>query len=107
MPLAGFTFIEIVTAVNAYYMDYVEYGKYPLDSSKQGYDPVLGNPSGTCGTIFNVLRAIADSNWNTTKCPKSAKGFPGSGCKSPLEAKERVATQDTTSANGSTIKMAA
>ena len=36
MPLAGFTFIEIVTAVNAYYMDYVEYGKYPLDRSKQG-----------------------------------------------------------------------
>jgi len=75
MPIAGLTFIEIVTAVNAYYMDYVEYGKYPLDSSKQGYDPVLGNPSGTYGTIFNVLRAIADSNWNTTKCPESAKGF--------------------------------
>ena len=50
-------------------------GKYPLDSSKQRYDPVLGNPSGTYGTIFNVLRAIADSNWNTTKCPESAKGF--------------------------------
>jgi type II secretory pathway pseudopilin PulG len=56
---------SIVTAVNAYY---TEYGKYPLDSSKQGYDTLLGDPGGSYDNafIFNILRAIADSNWNSS-----------------------------------------
>ena len=107
MPIAGLTFIEIVTAVNAYYMDYVEYGKYPLDSSKQGYDPcwvIRVEPMAPSSMCFARSRTVIGTRLNVLN-PRRV--FPGSGCKSPLEAKERVATQDTTSANGSTIKMAA
>ena len=35
---------QIVTAVNAYY---TEYGKMPVDSTKQGFDTLAGDPNGT------------------------------------------------------------
>src|SRR5881275_1629455 len=52
---------QIVTAMNAYNTDY---GKFPLDDSKQGYDTLLGNPNGLYDNayVFNVVRAIPDSN---------------------------------------------
>ena len=81
---------SIVTAVNAYY---TEYGKYPLDSSKQGYDTLLGDPGGSYDNafIFNILRAIADSNWNSSNVLNPPRlFFSGSKCKSPIQTKERV-----------------
>src|SRR5262245_707075 len=35
---------QIVTAINAYY---TEYGKMPVDSTKQGFDTLLGDPGGS------------------------------------------------------------
>ncbi len=95
---------QIVTAVNAYYTDY---GKFPVDDSKQGYDTLLGNPGGLYDNalIFNVLRAIPDSNWNSANKLnlRQVVYFNGANAKDPTNPKSGFATQDTTS-NGSTIK---
>jgi prepilin-type N-terminal cleavage/methylation domain-containing protein len=96
---------QIVTAVNAYY---VEYGKYPLADVKQGFDTLLGNPGGTYDNalIFNVLRAISDSNWNSNNVlnPRQVVFLQGTNAKDPVHPKSGFASQDTTSVNGSAIK---
>src|SRR5437764_5929178 len=40
---------QIVTAVNAYY---TEYGKMPVDDTKQGFDTLVGDPNGTYDNAF-------------------------------------------------------
>jgi type II secretory pathway pseudopilin PulG len=96
---------QIVTAVNAYY---TEYGKYPLADIKQGYDTLLGDPGGTYDNalIFNVLRAIADTNWNSGNVlnPRQIVFFQGTNAKDPVHPKSGFASVDTTSASGSAIK---
>ncbi len=75
--------MQIVTAVNAYNTDY---GVYPLDPSKQGFDTLLGNPGGTYDNslIFDVLRA-QPNGWNSNNILEYAlrgrlhAGFAGQG----------------------------
>jgi type II secretory pathway pseudopilin PulG len=47
---------QIVTAVNAYY---VEYGKYPLADIKQGFDTLLGDPGALTTTPSSLMYLCA------------------------------------------------
>ena len=95
---------QVVTAVNAYY---TEYGKMPVDDSKQGFDTLVGDPGGTYDNafVFNILRAIDDTNWNTTNKynPKQIVFFSGADAKSTTSPRSGFATQDAT-VNGVAIK---
>jgi len=95
---------QIVTAVNAYY---TEYGKMPVDTTKQGFDTLLGDPGGSYDNhlIFDVLRAIADSDWNSANVlnPKQIVFFSGPNVKDGAHPRSGFATQDAT-INGVTIK---
>lgn len=96
---------QIVTAVNAYY---TEYGTYPLDSTKQGYDTLLGDPNGSYDNafVFNILRAIPDANWNASNTLNSRQVvfFQGSNAKDATSPRSGFASQNTTSQNKSPIK---
>lgn len=96
---------QIVTAVNAYY---TEYGKMPIDASKQGYDTLLGDPGGTYDNhlVFDALRAIADSDWNqsNTLNPKQVVFFSGNAAKNATHPTSGFAPQDTTNTSGVAIK---
>jgi len=98
--------MQIVTAVNAYNTDY---GIYPLDGSKQGYDTLLGDPGGTYDNslVFNVLRAIPDGNWNSNNILNSRQVvyMQGAPVKDSANPKSGFATAAATSPNGSTIKI--
>ncbi|MEO5719540.1 MAG: type II secretion system protein GspG [Chthoniobacterales bacterium] len=98
---------QIVTAVNAYY---TEYGKMPVDDSKQGFDTLVGDPGGTYDNafVFNILRAIDDTNWNITNKynPKQIVFFNGSDAKSATNPRSGFASQDAT-VNGVAIKKGA
>ena len=82
---------QIVTAVNAYY---TEYGKMPVDDTKQGFDTLVGDPGGSYDNafIFNILRAIADTNWNAGNKynPKQITFFNGADAKSATASALRV-----------------
>lgn len=98
---------QIVTAVNAYY---TEYGKMPVDSTKQGYDTLVGDPGGSYDNylVFDVLRAIPDSGWNSASVlnPKQITFFSGSDAKDANNPRSGFATQDVT-VNGVSIKKGA
>lgn len=95
---------QIITAVNAYF---TEYGRMPVDDTKQGVDTLAGNPNGLYDNayIFNVLRAIPDSNWNSNNKLNARQTvyFNGSNAKDADKPKSGFATKDTTS-NGAPIK---
>jgi type II secretion system protein G len=95
---------QIVTAVNAYY---TEYGKMPVDSTKQGFDTLAGDPNGTYDNylIFDVLRAISDGGWNAANVlnPKQIAFFNGANVKNGAIPRSGFATQDVT-VNGVPIK---
>ena len=75
---------QIVTAVNAYY---TEYGMYPLNSGNNGggADTVYGDPNGTYSSadLFDVLRAVPDSNYNAGNQlnPRQVVYFSGNSAK--------------------------
>ena len=98
---------QIVTAVNAYYTDY---GKMPLDDSKQGIDTLVGDAGGSYDNslIFNILRAISDATWNIGNKynPKQIVFFTGADAKSATDPRGGFATQDAT-VNGVSIKQGA
>jgi type II secretion system protein G len=95
---------QIVTAVNAYY---TEYGKMPVDDTKQGVDTLVGDPNGSYDNafVFDILRAIDDSNWNSGNKynPKQITFFSGVDAKSATAPRSGFATQDAT-VNGVPIK---
>jgi type II secretion system protein G len=96
---------QIVTALNAYNTDY---GVYPLDNSKQGFDTLLGNPGGTYDNslIFDVLRALPNG-WNSNNVlnTRQVVYMQGSPVKDPANPKSGFATASATSSNGSAIKI--
>ncbi len=98
---------QIVTAVNAYY---TEYGKMPVDDTRQGVDTLVGDPGGTYDNafVFNILRAIDDMNWNIGNKynPKQVNFFNGADAKSATTPRSGFATQDVT-VNGIAIKKSA
>ncbi|MDQ3116345.1 MAG: type II secretion system GspH family protein [Verrucomicrobiota bacterium] len=98
---------QVVTAVNAYF---TEYGKMPVDDTKQGFDTLAGDPGGTYDNAFilNILRAIDDTNWNAGNKynPKQIVFFSGSDAKSATNPRSGFATQDAT-VNGVAIKKGA
>ena len=95
---------QIVTAVNAYY---TEYGKMAVDSTKQGFDTLAGDPNGSYDNhlIFDALRAIADADWNAGNVlnPKQIVFFSGNNVKDAANPRAGFATQDAT-VNGVPIK---
>jgi len=95
---------QVVTAINSYY---TEYGKMPVDGTKQGFDTLLGDPGGSYDNhiIFDVLRAISDSDWNSGNVlnPKQIIFFNGANVKDGTNPRSGIATQDAT-VNGVTIK---
>lgn len=98
---------QIVTAVNAYYTDN---GKLPVDNTKQGFDTLLGDPGGSYDNalIFNPLRAIPDSNWNSANVlnPRQVAYLTASDAKDQNSPKSGFAPKDTT-VNGVAVKKGA
>lgn len=98
---------QIVTAVGAYY---TEYGKMPVDDAKQGFDTLVGDPNGSYDNayVFDIMRAIPDSNWNRNNQynPKQINFFSGPDAKSATAPRSGFATKDTT-VNGVSIKKGA
>jgi type IV pilus assembly protein PilA len=100
--------MQLVTAVTGYYTDY---GKYPLADIKQGCDTLLGDRNGNYDNAFvvNVLRSIADSDWNASNALNSRQVvyLQGTEAKDSTNPKSGFATQAATSSNGSPIKKGA
>lgn len=98
---------QIVTAVNAYY---TEYGTMPVDSSKQGFDTLAGDPNGSYDNslILDILRAIPDSSWNSNNVanPKQIIFFNGTDAKDAQNPRGGFAPTDAT-VNGLSIKKGA
>lgn len=98
---------QIVTAVNAYY---TEYGKMPVDDTKQGFDTLAGDPGGSYDNslVFDILRAITDATWNVGNKynPKQIVFFSGADAKNATSPRGGFATQDAT-VNGVSIKKGA
>ena len=95
---------QIVTAVNAYY---TEYGRMPVDDSKQGFDTLVGNPNGLYDNayVFNIIRGIPDSTWNLSNRYniRQVVYFNGPNAKDPDKPKSGFATKDASS-NGAPVK---
>ena len=98
---------QIISAVNAYY---TEYGKMPVDATKQGVDTLAGDPNGSYDNhlIIDVLRAVADDEWNQTNLlnPKQIVFFNGNMVKDGNHPRSGIATKDVT-LNGVLIKSGA
>src|SRR5262249_42091569 len=88
---------QIVTAINSFYS---EYGKMPVDSTKQGFDTLAGDPSGTYDNhvIIDVLRAVSDADWNQNDVlnPKKIVFFNGNAVKDGNNPRSGIATKDVT-----------
>lgn len=101
--------MQIVTAVNAYFTDY---GVYPLNSGNNGggSDTVYGDPNGkfSSADLFDVLRTIPDSNYNSNNQLNSRQVayFNGPNAKSTTAPKGGffTGTSAITNANGYNIK---
>jgi len=103
---------QIVSAVNAYFTDY---GTYPLNSNQvggggAGFDTVYGDPNGsyTSADLFDILRAVADGNYNQNNQlnAKQVVYFNGPNAKDTKNPRGGffIGTSSITNANGYTIK---
>lgn len=88
---------QIVTAINSYY---TEYGKMPVDSTQQGSDTLAGDPNGAYDNhlIIDVLRAVADTDWNQIDALNAKKivFFNGNTVKDGNNPRSGIATKDVT-----------
>jgi len=100
---------QIVTAVNAYYTDY---GTYPLNTNQSGgsSDTVDGDPNGTYSSadLFDILRAVPDSNYNSNNQLNSRQVvyFNGPNVKDPKNPRSGffTGTSAIANSNGYSIK---